>query len=70
MALYMLFGILWILAFIDYCSRFVVIVSAATYYFNSTPVADGEAEVALGFKFAYINHAGSIAFGSLIIAII
>lgn len=37
MALYMLFGILWITAFFEYCSTFVVMVSASTYYFNSNP---------------------------------
>lgn len=70
MALFMFFGILWILAFVDYCSKFVVIVSASTYYFNSDSTHEGDANVSLGFKYAYINHAGSIAFGSLIIAII
>lgn len=70
MALYMFFGILWILAFVDYCSRFIVIVSASTYYFNSNPVKEGSAEVLLGIKYAYINHAGSIALGSAIIAIV
>lgn len=37
MALYMFFGILWITAFFEYASTFVVMVSASTYYFNSTP---------------------------------
>jgi hypothetical protein len=37
MAFYMLFGILWITAFFEYCSTFVVMVSASTYYFNSNP---------------------------------
>jgi hypothetical protein len=49
MALYMFFGILWILAFVDYCSKFVVIVSASTYYFNSDPTKEGDANVSLGF---------------------
>jgi hypothetical protein len=33
--LYMIFGILWICAFFDYCSKFIVMVSASTYYFDS-----------------------------------
>lgn len=49
MALYMFFGILWILAFVDYCSKFVVIVSASTYYFNSNMNEEGDANVLLGF---------------------
>lgn len=36
MALFMFFGLLWITAWIDYSSRFVVIVSASTYYFNNS----------------------------------
>lgn len=35
MALYMFFGILWVCAFFEYCSTFVVMVSASTYYWDS-----------------------------------
>lgn len=35
MAAYMFFGILWITAFFEYCSTFVVMVSASSYYYNS-----------------------------------
>lgn len=35
MVLYMLFGVLWICAFFEYSSTFIVMVSAATFYFNS-----------------------------------
>jgi hypothetical protein len=50
MALYMLFGILWICAWLEYTSTFVVMVSAATYYFNSDPQnGEGSAEVMTGF---------------------
>lgn len=34
-ALFMFFGYLWITAWIEYTSRFVVIMSACTYYFNN-----------------------------------
>ena len=70
MALFMLFGILWITAWFEYTSTFIVMTSASTYYFNSNPEKDGDAEVMVGFKFAYLYHAGSIAFGALIIAIV
>jgi hypothetical protein len=70
MALFMLFGVLWICAWLKYTNQFIVIVSATTYYFNSTPEAEGDAEVSLGFKFAYLYHCGSIAFGAFIIAVI
>ena len=72
MALYMLFGILWITAFFEYCSTFVIMVSASTYYFNSGPdkdPAEGSAEVGAGFKYAFI-HQGSIAIGAFIIAVV
>ena len=70
MALYMLFGILWICAWLKYTSSFIVMVSAATYYFNSSAEQEGEAEVGLGFNFAYVYHSGSIAIGAFIIALI
>jgi len=73
MALYMLFGILWITAFFEYCSTFVVMVSASTYYFNSNPNdeenLEGSAEVGLGFHYAFL-HSGSIAIGAFIIALV
>lgn len=70
MGLFMLFGILWLTAWFEYTSTFIVMVSSATYYFDSNKDREGEATVALGFKFAYLYHAGSISCGALIIAII
>ena len=75
MGLYMLFGVLWICAWFEYASTFVVMVSAATYYFNSDASFEGEAEVGLGFEWAFnyhdaYTHAGSIAIGAFIIALI
>jgi hypothetical protein len=35
MAAYMIFGIFWVCAWLDYTSNFIVMVSASTYYFNS-----------------------------------
>lgn len=67
----MLFGLLWLLAYFDYTSRFIVMASAATYYFNSGPgKPDGEAELMWAIKVAHVNHAGSIAFGAFIIAVV
>jgi hypothetical protein len=72
MALYMCFGLLWIQAFLEYACRFIVMVSASTYYFNST-IEDGDdggdADVSIGFKYALL-HSGSIALGSFIIAVV
>lgn len=73
LALFMLFGLFWIQAFLEYTCQFIVMVSAATYYFDST-IEDGEdggeATVSWGFKFAFFNHMGSLAAGSFIIALI
>jgi len=69
MSLYMFFGILWITAFFEYCSTFVIMVSASTYYFNSDKDNEGSAEVGVGFKYAAL-HSGSIAIGAFIIAVI
>jgi hypothetical protein len=69
MALYMFFGILWVTAFFEYCSTFTIMVSACTYYWNSDAHEDGDAEVSVGFS-ACFSHAGSLAIGSFIIAVI
>jgi len=45
-------------------------VGATTYYFNSDATKEGEAEIGLGFRFAYVYHCGSIAFGAFIIALV
>lgn len=68
--LFMLFGIFWIVAFIKAKSSFITMVAATTYYFDSNSERDGVADVGLGFKFTYMYHAGSLAFGSFIIALI
>jgi hypothetical protein len=69
MALYMFFGILWVTAFFEYCSTFTIMVSACTYYWDSAPDHEGNARVSEGFS-ACFSHAGSLAIGSFIIAVI
>lgn len=70
MAAYMIFGLFWIMAWLKYTCNFICMVAASTYYFNSSANKEGQAEVAIGFKFAHFNNFGSIAFGSCIIAIV
>jgi len=70
MALFFLFAGLWFVAWLDYSCSFIVIVSASTYYFNSSSDHEGGAEVMTGFYMTYFNHLGSIAFGAFIIAVI
>jgi len=70
MAWYLVFGGFWVMAWIDATSQFVVMYSAATYYFNSSADTEGGAEVCGAFSTAYLNHMGSLAFGAFLIAIV
>lgn len=67
--LYNLFGLFWINAFLIGCSQFILAVSAATWYFTHTADSGGSASLSKGFKWILRYHLGSIAFGSLVIAI-
>jgi len=64
------FGLLWVVAFNRATSGFIVMVSATTYYFDSNESREGYADVGLGFHLAYMSHAGSLAFGSFIVALV
>lgn len=69
----MIFSVLWLTAFIEYTSRFIVITGACTYYFNNHRDKKDEengADIMFGVKCAYIYHAGGIATGAFIIALI
>jgi hypothetical protein len=69
-ALALFFGLLWVIAFNRATSGFVVMVSATTYYFDSNSEREGDANVKLGFTLAYMCHAGSLAIGAFIIALV
>jgi len=64
------FGLLWVIAFNQATSGFIVMVSATSYYFDSNAEYEGNADVATGFHLAYMSHAGSLAFGSFIVALV
>jgi len=67
------FFMLWCLGLIEAQNKFIVMVSAATYYFSfrkSKPDDEGAADVSAGFKFAYISNIGSLCYGSFIITLI
>lgn len=66
----MIFGIFWIVNFIKAKTDFITMVTAATFYFNSTPEVQGSASVMQGVEIAYKNHFGSIAFGSFIVSFV
>jgi hypothetical protein len=64
------FGLLWVVAFNQATSSFIVMVSATSYYFDSNKDYEGSSDVGLGFQLAYMSHAGSLAFGSFIVALV
>jgi choline transporter-like protein 2/4/5 len=70
LACVMFFGLLWIVAFFNAQQSFIVMVSACTYYFDSTKDKEGDATVSMGVKWAWVQHAGSLAMGSFIIALV
>jgi len=41
LALFMVFGVFWICAWLKYTSSFIIMVSASTYYFNSSSSSEG-----------------------------
>jgi len=64
------FGFLWMRAFLEYTSKFILMGCAASYYWSSNAEEEGEAEVLYSIKIAHINHTGSIAFGSFIVGFV
>jgi hypothetical protein len=70
MICFMVFGLIWTVFWIRDKTGFICMVSACTYYFSSSRDGEGSASVATGFHYAYTKHAGSLAFGSLVHAII
>lgn len=72
MCLFMIFGLLWLMAFFDYINRFIIMTAASTFYFNNKRDEPEQkpASVCKAWNIAYINHLGSIAIGSFIIAVI
>jgi choline transporter-like protein 2/4/5 len=70
MIAFLCFGMVWFVFFLQASNNYVVMVTAATYYFNSSREETGSGEMGTAFRYAWINNFGSLAFGSLIIAII
>jgi len=71
----MIFAILWIFSFLIAANEFVVIVSAATWYFSRKDIPDddgipGDSDVWKGFYWSIRYHMGSLAFGSFILAVV
>jgi len=70
----MAFGAVWILIFLTSFSEYVTIVAAISWYFSDKTIPDddgipGDSEVYLGFKWGFCYQLGSLAAGSLILAV-
>lgn len=66
----MLFGVIWIVCFVTAKTNFVTMMSVTTYYFSTKDGQNPEADVGLSLKYSFLYHAGSIACGSFILAMI
>jgi hypothetical protein len=69
------FGMLWLMFFIMALNEFIIIVSAATWYYSDKTQKDsdgiaGDSDVCYGYTLGLKYHMGSLASGSLILAIV
>lgn len=64
-----MFGFFWIIAFIIAILQFTIAASAALWYFGSNSDSGPSISVTKGIYWAFRYHLGSLAFGSLLIAI-
>jgi hypothetical protein len=67
---FMCFSAIWLLIFISSKTSFIYMYAASSYYFSSSKDSEGTGKVMQGVQFAYFKHAGSLAFGSLVNAIV
>lgn len=66
----MVFGLIWFTFFLQASNNYVVMVTAATYYFTSNREVYGSGQVSTGMRWAWVHNFGSLAFGSIIVSII
>ena len=62
------FGLLWNVAFIQCVCNFIITAVVCIWYHQNQD--DGGAPVTKAVKWAFLNHLGTIAFGSLVLAIV
>ncbi len=72
---FMIFGFFWVLAFIMAVNEFVIIVAGITWYYSDKEIPDddgipGDSDVSTGMYWSVRYHAGTLAAGSLIVAIV
>lgn len=72
---YMLVMYFWVMAFVMAMNEFVIIIASITWYYSDKTVHDddgipGDSDVTTGMWWSLRYHAGTLAFGSLIHAIV
>lgn len=70
LAFLLLFAYLWLNNYVGYQAVMTCMCSVSTYYFNSNSDGEGSAEVAQALYWSNVTHAGSVALGSLLMALI
>ena len=72
---YMYFGIFWLAFFLMAANDMVIIISTCTWYFSRKDIPDddgipGDSDISKAFKWTFMYHVGSLALGSLILALL
>eukprot|EP00919_Chromeraceae_sp_WS-2016_P044410 GHVR01105975.1.p2 GENE.GHVR01105975.1~~GHVR01105975.1.p2 ORF type:complete len:108 (-),score=4.17 GHVR01105975.1:1134-1457(-) len=67
---YFIFGTLWCNALLQAIGIFVVACACCMWYYSHGPGAELDSPILRGYKMAFRYHFGSLAFGSLILAIV
>ena len=73
MFLFMLFGILWIIAFLDALQMFVVASTTCMWYIiggSDVHVGAKNVSIKMSLKWAMFYHLGSISFGAFLVAVV
>lgn len=70
MLAFLIFALIWFTFFLTASNNYITMVTASTFYFNSSKENWGTGDLSRAFSWAWIHNFGSIAFGSLIIAVV
>lgn len=70
LTLFTVVALMWLIATINLCSKFLIMCSAATYYFNSDDEMEGSAEVLLAFSWTHLYHLGTLAYGASVLTVV